>query len=215
LTVAGTLGVLVAGGAGTRLGLGIPKALVRVGGATLLQRGVRTLAAICDDLVVAAPAELALAVPSPMSRGADAPPPARAFDPPGASGPLAGVVAGLSSRAFERAVVLAVDLPFATSAALAALLERLGRHDAIVPAPGGVPQPLAAAYAAAARPLLAAKLHAGERSLTRALDSLDAVRLDDDALARLPGGLENFFNLNTRDDLAEAERRLAAREGAR
>ena len=52
-------------------------------------------------------------------------------------------------------------------------------------------------------------------ALRRAVDALDALRLDDDALTRLPGGLESFFNLNTREDLAEAERRLAAREAAR
>lgn len=207
----GTLGVLVAGGAGTRLGTA--KALVRVGGPTLLQRGAATLAVICDEVVVAAPADLTL--PEAAGLGPGAAPLARVFDPPGASGPLVGVVAGLSSRAFERAVVLAVDLPFATSAALAALLGRLGGHDAIVPAPGGIPQPLAAAYAAKASPVLAERLQMGERSLTRALSSLDVVWLDDGALARLPGGLENFFNLNTPDDLAEAERRLAGREAAR
>jgi molybdopterin-guanine dinucleotide biosynthesis protein A len=213
--MAGTLGVLVAGGAGSRLGLGSPKALVRVGDATLLERGLRTLAALCDDVVVAAPADLGLPFPAESGRGRGGRLPARAFDPPGASGPLAGVVAGLSSRAFESAVVLAVDLPFATPAALAALLGRLGDHQAVVPVPGGVPQPLAAAYAATARDILAVRLEAGERSLIRAVDRLDAERLDDDALARLPGGLETFFNLNTREDLAEAERRLAAREAAR
>jgi molybdopterin-guanine dinucleotide biosynthesis protein A len=211
----GTLGVLVAGGAGSRLGLGTPKALVRVGEATLLERSLRTLAAICDEVVVAAPADLVLRFPAASGVGPGAGSPARAFDPPGASGPLAGVVAGLSSRPFARALVLAVDLPFATTAALAALLGRLADHQAVVPEPGGVPQPLAAAYAAPARAVLAARLQAGERSLSRAVDSLDALRLDDEALRRLPGGLENFFNLNTREDLAEAERRLAAGEEAR
>jgi molybdopterin-guanine dinucleotide biosynthesis protein A len=213
--MSGTLGVLVAGGAGSRLGLGCPKALVRVGETTLLERGLRTLAAVCDDVVVAAPADLALRFPAAPGSGPGGGPPTRVFDPPGAAGPLAGVVAGLSSRPFSRALVLAVDLPFVTSPALVALLGRLADHQAVVPAPGGVPQPLAAAYAAPARAILAARLEAGERSLTRAVDSLDALRLDDEALRRLPGGLENFFNLNTREDLAEAERRLAAREEAR
>jgi len=98
---------------------------------------------------------------------------------------------------------------------LAALLERLGDHQAVVPRPAGVPQPLAAAYAPVARDILAARLAAGERALTVAVQPLDALRLDDAALERLPGGLESFFNLNTRADLAEAERRLAEREAAR
>jgi molybdenum cofactor guanylyltransferase len=211
----GTLGVLVAGGAGARLGLGIPKALARVGGMTLLERGLRTLAAVCDEIVVAAPAELALSMPPVPFRGRGVQEVVRVDDPPGTAGPLAGVVAGLSSRPFEHAVVLAVDLPFAGAPALAALLARLGRRQAVLPVPGGFPQPLAAAYAASARPLVAARLVAGERSIVRAVDALDAERLDDEELRRLPGGLENFFNLNTREDLAEAERRLTAREAAR
>jgi molybdopterin-guanine dinucleotide biosynthesis protein A len=204
----GTLGVLVAGGAGTRLGLGLPKALVRVGGATLLERGLRTLETACDEIVVAAPASLALPLPN-GSRGGLSPTPVA--DVEGAAGPLAGVVAGFSSRTFARAVVLGVDFPCVTSAALESLLARLGDRGAVVPAPGGVPQPLVAAYAPATRAILAARLVAGERSLRRALEALDVLRLEDDALARLPGGLESFLNLNTRGDLADAERRLAAR----
>ncbi len=210
-----TLGVLVAGGAGARLGFVVPKALVRVGEATLLERGLRTLAAIADEIVIAAPADLALPPPLEPIRGLAGREAARASDPPGFVGPLAGVVAGLSSCPFERAVVLAVDLPFATAAALSELLARLGHRQAVIPVAGGFPQPLAAAYAASARPILAARLEAGERYLVRAVEVLDAERLDEEAVKRLPGGLENFFNLNTREDLAEAERRLAAREAAR
>jgi molybdopterin-guanine dinucleotide biosynthesis protein A len=210
-----TLGVLVAGGVGARLGLGLPKALARVGGMTLLERGLRTLTAVCDEIVVAAPADVALSMPLASVRGRGGREVVRVDDPPGFEGPLAGVVTGLSSRPFERALVLAVDLPFATPAALAALVARLGRRQAVLPVPGGFPQPLAAAYAASAGPLLAARLEAGERSIVRAVDALDAERLDDEELGRLPGGLENFFNLNTREDLAEAERRLSAREAAR
>jgi molybdopterin-guanine dinucleotide biosynthesis protein A len=205
----GTLGVLVAGGAGSRLGLGVAKALVRVGESTLLERALRTLAAACDHIVVAAPAALALPLPPVGPGGAT---PGRVVDVAGPPSPLAGIVAGLSARPFDRAVVLGVDFPFATPAALEALIARLGDHDAVVPGPGGFPQPLAAAYAPSARTLLRARLEGGERSVVRALGALEVLGLDDDALGRLPGGLEN---LNTRDDLAEAERRLAAREAAR
>ena len=64
--------------------------------------------------------------------------------------------------------------------------------------------------------LLAACLEGGERSAARAVGTLPGVvRLDDDALAGLPGGLASFFNLNTPADLAEAEARMAAERTAR
>jgi molybdopterin-guanine dinucleotide biosynthesis protein A len=125
------------------------------------------------------------------------------------------MVAGLAACAFERAIVLGVDFPFMTPAFLAALLDRLGDHDAVVPAPRGIAQPLAAAYAPRAAEILAARHAAGEGAPSRALAALRVLRIDDAELARMPGGPDVLFNLNTPADLAEAERRMAARTGGR
>jgi molybdopterin-guanine dinucleotide biosynthesis protein A len=209
--VARTLGVLVAGGAGTRLALGVPKALARLGGVTLLERALGILAPVSDGIVVTGRAGLDLPLPPAVATPGGACPVRRADDQAGTTGPLAGIVAGLESAAFDRAIVLGVDLPFVESAGLLGLLERLSGHDAVVPVAGGFPQPLAAAYAAAATAILGAALRSGERSLTRALAMLDVLLLDDDALARVPGGPGSFFNLNTPADLEAAERRLATR----
>jgi molybdopterin-guanine dinucleotide biosynthesis protein A len=72
-----------------------------------------------------------------------------------------------------------------------------------------VPQPLVAAYAPAAAPVLFERLRAGERSVTAAVLSLDPLILDDEAIEALDGGASSFFNLNTPADLAEAESRIA------
>jgi molybdopterin-guanine dinucleotide biosynthesis protein A len=95
-------------------------------------------------------------------------------------------------------------------AMLDALLARLGDRAAVIPAPGGVPQPLAAAYAARAVALLSAALARGERAVTVAALAFDQLVLSDAELSRIEGGVECFFNLNTPGDLAEAGRRLAA-----
>lgn len=197
------------------MGLGVPKALATLGGITLLERAARILAHVCDEIVVSAPAALPLTLPvlPPSARGATAL--RRVDDPAGRSGPLAGVVAGLAATGYQRALVLAVDLPLADPAALDDLQGRLGDRQAVVPFTAGVPQPLAAAYAPGAGAVLAARLKAGERALLVAVESLDALWVREAELALLPGGLEGFFNVNTRADLAEAERRLAAREATR
>jgi len=198
--MAGTLGVLVAGGRGVRLGLGVPKAFARLGGLTLLERASRTLERVCDEIVVTAPAGL------PLPQLAHA----RVADVAGAAGPLAGLVAGLAARPFTRALALGVDFPLARAEALQILLDRLGGYCAVVPIPGGVPQPLAAAYAPAALTTLARSLAAGERAVTAAVLALGPLLLSDAEIARLPGGDENFFNLNTPADLALAERSVLA-----
>ena len=207
--MAGLLGVLVAGGPGSRLSSVTPKALVEVGGVTLLARALAVLESVCGEVVVVAPATLALPVPAAM----------RVADGPGTAGPLAGVAAGLAARSFECALVLGVDFPLLRPAALVALHQRIGNATALVPAPGGTPQPLAAAYRPAAAAKLAAALARGERALTPAVLALPARLIADDELERLEGGLANFFNLNTPEDLVEAERRLgvvsAAGRGSR
>ena len=193
-----TLGVIVAGGRGVRLGLRRPKAFAEVGGMTLLVRAEAVLTALCDEIVIAAPADLAL----PPHRSA------RVADAMGDAVPLAGLVAGLSARPFERAVALGVDFPRMRPEMLAALLARLGRRAAVIPAPGGVPQPLAAVYAPGAVAPLAASLAGGERAVTVAVLALDPVIVAEHDLSRLDGGSACFFNLNTPADLAEAGRPL-------
>lgn len=202
--MAGTLGILVAGGRGTRLGLGTPKALAPWAGGTLLTRALATLRECCDDVVIAAPRDLVLPVPDAM----------RAADPPGAAGPLAGLVAGLASRPWTRALALGVDLPLVSGTLLRALGERLARHAAAAPAPGGRLQPLAAWYAPAALAPLAASLARGERALVPAVEALAPWVADDAALAALGASPREFLNVNTPADLAEAVRAAGSEAGA-
>jgi molybdopterin-guanine dinucleotide biosynthesis protein A len=198
-----TLAVVLAGGRGERMAAAAPKALLELEGSTLLERAVATARGACDQVVVAAPAEMRL-----PDAGAG-----RVADPPEAAGPLAGMVAGLRARRFDAAVVLAVDFPLATAATLRRLLERLvgardGGRCAAVPSPGGVPQPLLAAYAPEAVAPLAAALAAGVRSPVAAVRELGVEWVTDDELARWPGGAGALLNVNTPQDLEKARAAL-------
>jgi len=193
-----TLGLVLAGGRGVRLGLDRPKALASIGATTLLDRALACLGSCCDEVLVVAPRERELPIPPDL----------RVDDAPGAKGPLAGLVGGLMARPCERAVVLGVDFPLMRPQALRAMISRLEAHAAVVPVPDGVPQPLAAIYGGGASTALAARLAAGERSVTAAALALEPRLLDNNQLSLLEGGLENFFNVNRPEDLAEAERRL-------
>jgi molybdopterin-guanine dinucleotide biosynthesis protein A len=194
-----TLGVLLAGGRGSRLQLGVPKALIACGGCSLLARAMATLEQLCDPVVVVAPHDMALPVPAEQ----------RIADLPGAQGPLAALIAGLGSRRFEDALVLGVDFPLLTPGALAGLRSLRGEAAAVLPVISGTPQPLAAWYSPRAFPVLAAALAAGVRSVTQAVMTLAPRLVGDAELAVLPGGSAAYLNLNTPADLAEAERRLS------
>lgn len=195
------LGIVLAGGEGTRLSTGPVKPLRMVGGMTLLERAVEVLIDVSDEVVVVAPAERDL--PTYDAR--------RVNDPIGADGPLAGMVAGFGAARFARAVVLGVDFPLMVPATLEAVLAGLDAGIATVPAPGGIPQPLAAAYRPEAADRLGAEFEAGLRAPVEAVRAIGATLLDDAEIARIQGGAESFFNVNTPDDIAYAERVLAAR----
>jgi molybdopterin-guanine dinucleotide biosynthesis protein A len=201
------LGILVAGGRGRRLSPDGPKAHATLGRETLLERALACLAPLCGGIVIALSSKVA--PPATLPDGVMV-----VLDLPGTRGPLAGLVAGMSARPFEVALVLGVDFPLARGAALAALAARLDGRMAVVPEPGGRPQPLFAAYSGAAREPLARALARGEQALVPAVMALDPLRLGDEELAMLEGGLENFINVNRPDDLADARRRLDASSGA-
>jgi molybdopterin-guanine dinucleotide biosynthesis protein A len=153
--VAGVAGIVLAGGAGRRMG-GLDKALVRVGGVALLDRVLAAARPVCDRLVVVGPARPTTVTGVTFVQEAE----------PG-GGPAPAVAAGLAAVPdAEIVLVLAADLP---------LLE---------------PHHL--------RTLLAA-LAAGARAA--ALLPPDVIAVD---LGRAT------FNVNRPEDLAAAERSVAA-----
>jgi len=199
-----TLGVLVAGGRGRRLGLAVPKALATVGGRTFLERALAALLGACDDVVVALPPGFEL--PLGDARRVD--------DLPGHGGALGGLLAGLGAAPFDHAAVLGVDYPLMTAAVLGALLRACAREReaapevaALVPAIEGRLQPLAAVYAKSALAPMRRWALAGGQSLMGALDTLPALaRADEAALVRVAGAgaVGAFLNVNEPGDLARA-----------
>ncbi len=196
------LGVIVAGGAGARLGAGVPKAQAMLAGETLLERAIATLAAVCDPIVVVTPGDRR---PDTTVKWVE--------DAEPLAGPLAGLVAGLRSEPYTRALVVGVDFPLLCAGFLAALLDELDASGApaVLTAPGGTPQPLLAAFAPRAAAELERALERGERSVTRAVMELGPRVLDDTRLAAMAGGFENLVNVNTPEDLAAVERTLQQR----
>lgn len=190
--------VLLAGGRGVRLAAGIPKALATVGSRTLLERSLERLAGLAGEIRVVAPAGMPLA----LGHGA-----IRIDDPPGETGPLGALVAGLLSAPYEGvALVLAVDLPGATREALLALAERRGDAEAVIVSVDGIPQPLAGWYSLVAAARLAEHWGHGERSITRAALAAGAVVVPAGSLG---GDAAQWVHVNTPDDLARANEVLA------
>lgn len=146
--------VILAGGLSRRLG-GVPKAGLRVGGATLLLRTVRAAQAVTPAGAGGARGRTAVVGPVELVErwlGPGARPPGLALvqeDPP-FSGPAAGLAAGLGALdgARGRVLVLACDMPDAgrLAALLAEAATACGEAEGVMAVDGGRRQPLAAIY---------------------------------------------------------------------
>jgi len=200
------LGLVLAGGLARRMS-GADKALVKVGGRTMLDRVVARLAPQCDGLILSANGDPA--------RFATFGLPVVADSVEGFAGPLAGVLAALDWAAANRPGVAWVasaagDSPFAPRDLVARLRAAAMAENAelAVAASGGRAHPTSGLWPVALRDELRRALVVEN---CRKVDRWTArYRLATVAWPTAP--FDPFFNVNTPEDLAEAER-LAALAG--
>jgi molybdopterin-guanine dinucleotide biosynthesis protein A len=195
-----TLGLVLAGGLARRMGGG-DKALIRIGGATILDRVLACLSAQCPRLAINANGDSA--------RFADTGLPVLADSVTGFAGPLAGVLAGLDFLATEApgiAWMLSVpgDCPFLPDD----LVERLhqARREAGTPLAcarsGEWRHPVVGLWPVALRADLRHALVDEELHKIEAWTGRHSV-----AIADWPTTpVDPFFNVNTPEDVAAAER---------
>jgi molybdopterin-guanine dinucleotide biosynthesis protein A len=179
-------GIVLAGGRARRLG-GADKALVRLAGATLLDRALGALRDARRVVVVGPRRQVAAADGLRWTRE----------QPPG-GGPAAALRAGLREASAPLVAVLGVDTPLVDRRLVCSLVDAVGDRDAamLVDAQGRL-QPLIGAYR---RDALAA---AGDaESMHGLVRGLRVHRIDDRSGASL--------DLDTWDDLAAITRRTTA-----
>lgn len=195
------VGVLLAGGLARRMGGG-DKALRRLGGRTLLDHVVAAVAPQCRALVLNAN--------GPPERFAGCGLPVVADPVAGHPGPLAGVLAGMRWAAAQypdAADVLSVpaDTLFLPGDLVARLLEARRRDGGAIAcaASGGRVHPAVALWPVVLAEALEAALRSGVRRVGDwARGQGLALAVFDDA------GTDPFFNVNSAEDLAAAERLL-------
>lgn len=207
MTDAVVQGAIIAGGAARRFG-GDPKGLATVGGARILDRLVEACREALggDPLLVANAPDAATWRPG-LRVTTDIRP---------ETGALGGLYSAVA-RAPAPVVCVAWDMPFVPAALLRRLAEGLAEADAVLPASGGRRgvEPLCAAYGPACLPAMEAALDRGD---LRAIAFHDAVRvciLSGDEIRAYGAPERLFFNVNTPEDLNEAERLWRAHESSR
>ena len=124
------------------------------------------------------------------------------FDKTPGIGPLMGLYSGLSAMNTERALVVAVDLPFVQPALLSFLLSQpLTTDILLVPVVHGVPQVLLAMYPRSVLPLIAEQVRRGRRDLRCLLEVAPVQFIEEAQLLEVDPQLRSFVNINTPEEL--------------
>jgi len=185
--------VVLAGGEGSRIGGNKP--LRSLGGVPLIDRAIM-LANSYSDLV-------GIAVRDPVQVGeTDVP----ILQDHCAEGPVGGLVAGLQfAKESGRRLVLTIpaDMPFLPGDLLDRLIEDIGSNACAIAASGGHSHPVCSLWRTDVLASVPEYLATGRRSLRGLAELVGHSTVDWPA-----GDSDPFFNINTEEDLAEAERRL-------
>jgi molybdopterin-guanine dinucleotide biosynthesis protein A len=187
------LGVVLAGGAGRRLGG--DKAVVSLNGRALLDYPLRAVRrAVGEAVVVAKHSTVLPALPGDVGVWLEDDEPRH---------PLTGIVQALRNADGRSVLVVAGDMPLVTSDVLAALVRApLGGAPALVPRAGGRLQPLCARYEPSAL--------AGLQGFAPEAPAREVVLGLGPAILEWPDE-QAFFNVNAPEDLLQAASLLAGR----
>lgn len=193
---------------------GVVKALLEVGGVSILERLAVLLAPRFDELLLVAKE------PEPFAALAQQSPPWRlALDAlPGRSS-LTGIHTALANARHDHVFVTACDTPFLQPALLNALRQRLTVEDDVVlpQKPDGYFEPLCAIYSRRCLPHIAAQLAQGDHKIIRFFSKVRVAPMPPDELLATDPNMLSFQNANTPDELralreAAAELRLSPKE---
>ena len=191
-------GVVMAGGMSRRLGR--DKALLELGGQTLLARAVAALEAVVGEVIIVGPPERA-----EHAHGVRVVPDAY----PG-TGPLGGIATALEATATPRVLVVACDMPFLDPRLLSWLCHVDPNADITVPRANGQTEQLHAVYHRRALPIMRTQLASGDYRIDRLFVRVRVRFVEEAELRAIDPELRTFLNINTPADLEAAECLLAA-----
>ena len=183
-------GVILNGGASRRLGR--DKAMLRIGGRTLIERTLDELARLFDEILVVGRPESCPCHPA-VTRALD--------DAIPGTGPLGGLFTGLREMSRPFGFFVACDMPRLDAQVIRREIEvlRAAPAEAVVPAWNGLWEPLHALYSQDCLPAARRQLNVGDYRIRSFFDAVRVTFWDVVAAGIDPAV---FTNVNTKADLA-------------
>jgi molybdopterin-guanine dinucleotide biosynthesis protein A len=120
-------------------------------------------------------------------------------------GPLMGLYSGLSVIKAQRALLVAVDMPYVQPPLISFLLAQPLSEALIVPFVNNAPQVLLALYPRSVLPLIEQRIEQGYRGPRSLLDVAPVQYIDEAQLRLVDADLRSFVNVNTPEDWRSLE----------
>jgi molybdenum cofactor guanylyltransferase len=182
-------GIILAGGKSSRYGSN--KALVKVNGTRLIERAVRVMKALFQQviLVTNAPADYAF-LEIPMVQ-----------DLIKGLGPIGGIYTGLETISEKAGFFVACDMPFLHEGLLRHMVDVREDFDAVVPRMGWMIEPLHAIYTKNCLPVIKTSIDSHEYQIAKCFQKLRVRYLEREELLAFDPELLSFFNINEPKDL--------------
>jgi molybdopterin-guanine dinucleotide biosynthesis protein A len=196
-------GIILAGGSSSRLGQ--TKALVPLGGCSLVEHVVGVLRPLVSELLLVTQREastseaesltpLGLPTTTDIHTGV---------------GTLGGLHAGLDAIRTEYGLVVGCDMPFLNADLLRYMIAQAPGFDVVMPRVGRYYEPLHALYARSCLPTIEQSVLAGRRRIRQALSGLRVRYVEESEIDRYDPEHLSFFNVNTPEELERARSLLA------
>ncbi|MCX9082094.1 MAG: molybdenum cofactor guanylyltransferase [Candidatus Methanoperedens sp.] len=193
--------LILAGGRGSRLGFR-EKALLDISGKPLIAFVIESLEKVVDEIIISvrdeAQGELLKTLFPDMRY---------AYDMYENTGPLAGILSGLSICKDEYCFIAACDMPFINEKAVHLLFSKCRDYDAAIPRQGdGFLEPLHAVYNS--RSMMSETKKSLEKSETTILAPISRLNVNYvpfEEISKIDPELATFMNINTCEDIKKID----------
>lgn len=201
-------GVILAGGKSRRMG--VEKALIELGGSTIIERVIDTIGRIVSEVIIVAnDPELFDYLQARHIRNIPIGIVKDIFQGVGA---LGGLHSGLYHAVEDSVFVCACDMPFINSDLVKFIIKVLDKNDAAVPVVHNFFEPLLAAYSKRCLDSIEREIKKGERQILSFYDDVKMRKINEWELRVVDKNLRSFININSPKDLIEAEKILKSEQ---
>ena len=185
--------IILAGGRATRLG-GVNKALLEVGGRTIIDRVVDSLRPVAGQIILV----------GHLSESAHLPGVEVLQDAVPGAGTLTALHTGMTAARHQVCVAVGCDMPFLNSALLEKLAGLSEGYDLAVPRIGPHLEALHAAYRLTCIPTIEIAIRERQLKIIDFYKRVNTREVPESYLRTLDPDLRSFLNVNTAEDLARA-----------